>query len=155
MKSLIALPNNLCAEASEKMQRYADGENGTEIRGQIASREYNKQGDLILEKLGYHTLTRAVVLGIYYSYITIRIFKELHELKLTPCELEVLQLYADGYDSQQIAKIRSKNKNKPLSVNTINAQRDSIKTKLGCKTIIRAVVIGIHYKLIEIRFVGE
>ena len=155
MKSLIALPNNLCAVDLEKIQRYADGENGAEIRGQIARREYNKQGDLLLKKLGCNTLTRAMVLGIHHSHITIRIFKELHDLKLTPCELEVLQLYADGYDSQQIVKIRSKNKNKPLSVNTINAQRDSIKTKLGCKTIMRAVVIGIHYKLIEMRFVDE
>ncbi len=155
MKNKITLQNNYSSGDLKKLQRYANGESASAIRGHLSKSQYNKQGGLLLEKSGCHTITRAVVICIHYSLIDICILKQLYNIKLTGCEKQVLQLYADGYDGRDITKIRTKPKNNPLSINTINAQRESIKKKLRCKSIIRAVVLGIHYKLIEIRWVDE
>ena len=68
---------------------------------------------------------------------------------LTPCEVDTLQLYCDGYDRKGVARIRG------VSADTVDNQRKSILRKLGCCSIARATPLGVHLGIIELRFVGE
>lgn len=66
---------------------------------------------------------------------------------LTKCELEILQYYCDGWNCKEIEKLYCKSRN------TVRNQCTSIKQKLNCNTMPRAVALGLYYKLIEVRYV--
>ncbi|MBI4947362.1 MAG: helix-turn-helix transcriptional regulator [Bacteroidetes bacterium] len=68
---------------------------------------------------------------------------------LTSCETQILQLHCDGFDCPRIAKIQE------TTTGTIEKHCENIRRKLDSKSMLRAVVIGLAYKLIVIRFVNE
>ena len=68
---------------------------------------------------------------------------------LTKAETEILQLYSDGYDCREIARIRQR------SIHTVRNQCASIKKKLNSPNMCRAVGIGLHLKLIVLRHLDE
>ena len=65
--------------------------------------------------------------------------------KLTPCELAVLQLYADGLECPAIAGVRN------VGEETINTQRKKINDKLNGKNILDSVMTGLKLGIIENR----
>ena len=74
---------------------------------------------------------------------------ESHIKLLTECEQETLQLYCDGYDRAEIARIRD------VKPNTVDNQRESLLKKMKCGSIARATPLGVHFEWIELRFIGE
>jgi DNA-binding CsgD family transcriptional regulator len=69
--------------------------------------------------------------------------------KRHPAEQEVFQLKCDGYNCEQIAKIRKK------SPATIRHQFDDIRHVFETEDITRAVACGISMGVIVVRFIGE
>jgi len=66
-----------------------------------------------------------------------------NEISLTPREIEVLQLIADGLKTRQIADQLH------VSVHTINSHRKNMLRKLGLKSPIELIVFAIENQLIK------
>ncbi len=63
---------------------------------------------------------------------------------LTPREIEVLTLVADGYTSQEIAE------HLILSIKTVQVHRTHITEKLGLHTIAHLVRFALRHRLVEL-----
>jgi DNA-binding CsgD family transcriptional regulator len=73
----------------------------------------------------------------------------LQKFRHNPCLREVLQLYSDGFNCREIARIMNK------SYKTVENQCELIRQLLETPNMCRAVVIGIRFGIIEIRDVEE
>lgn len=89
--------------------------------------------------------------GIYLPVLTrtreVVVFPKVH---LTPREIEVLNLTAQGFSSEEIKQKLSLGKKLPLNLRTIKSYKQHISDAFGTNTMLQSVIMAVNMNILDV-----